>query len=199
MSNEVSGTNVTLAETLHYYNGTDRPFTTFTVVIGVTEPDFLISSNLKAPDSLGPTNQYSLNKTEVATELGASRMVNILYEAYNVSGAMVNQDWIWDQQTGILTGSILTLTRSGQSGTITLDICKTSLWSAPTIFGLSPPIFYSVLVILAAIAVTGVSLLLRKRRKNQEAYRATLEFLSSARQIDIAKGLRSNLSAIHET
>ncbi len=149
----VTGTSVTLSETIHYFNGTDYLFTTFMVNVSVTEPNFLIAAGLDSPDVLAPGSSYQLNSTETQTILGSTRVINHLNEYSDSSGVTFNEAWAWDRASGFLVGVVLSLGRSGDSETVTFAISKTNLWITPTIFGLTPTLFYGIFgVTLASLA-----------------------------------------------
>ena len=157
----VARTNVTLEETIHYLNGTDYLFTTFTVDVNATEPNFLIAAGLNSPDPLAPGSSYNINSTETHSVLGSERAINYLNEYSNDSGVTVNEAWAWDKASGFLVTVILTVRQSGESETFILTISKTNLWTTPTIFGLAPTLFYGMtgFTLTIAAAVIGYKIL----------------------------------------
>ncbi len=162
----VSGTILTISETIHYLNGTDYLFTTFNIDVNATEPNFVIAAGLNSPDELAPGSQYKLNSTEERTILGSSRAINYLNEYSDGSGVTVNEAWAWDKASGFPVAIVLTAGTSSRSETIILTISKTSLWATPTIFGLTPTLFYGITGVTLALAIgVAVFKLLRSRRR----------------------------------
>jgi hypothetical protein len=170
----VSGKEVTLLMTGQLKNGTAMPHSGDTYVHNLetgatneTHSDLksIIAANLNEGDAV-PPGTFSVNKTEIRTYSGVSRVVNILIEDFSTGNATARLTVVYDKASGMALEyeQWWTDPATGIKRAIYYSVTDTNIFEVPHP---SAPIpveaFYALGAVAVAIPVTTVAVL-RKRK-----------------------------------
>lgn len=131
----VSGTTVTLNETLYNTNGSvafrfqfsgDIASPLGMLYLGMN----LIPANLAAGDALSSGSPYVINETVPMTIANSQRSCNHVAIHSNIQSNSVSIDYYWDQVTGILVKEAVSYSGASGSYSTTITMTSTDLFTA---------------------------------------------------------------------
>ena len=151
---KVEGTNIEVAVTSRYSDGTEETVTTnLNLLTGQIADCFIIPANLNEGDTFLEQFEGTITITGVQEETyaGAKRTV--------VKATTTHTEFVWDQTTGFLVDAKSTYPDSSLVTTAN----KTNIWHAQA-FGVDP--FWSIiLVVLAIVVILAIFLRLRGKKR----------------------------------
>lgn len=170
----VSGTTVTLNQTVHFNNGTQIFQSSDTDIQGSNSAgtSFLIASNLKAGDPISPqTPGTTINQTVTGLYAGASRNVNTIDQKGNLPGMEGNYPFeyktYWDQSTGVMVELYINTTDTANSGgyeEISFKATETNLWSTNPLDIIQNNLLYIIAAMAVIIVIVAATIVLRRRK-----------------------------------
>lgn len=175
---DVSGTEVTVATTGAYKNGTATPSTPTTKINVATGSGstgffvFLIGADLKEGDDVIPQQQAGLslkiNGTTTRTYCGAMKSVNYLDISTTIMGQSITAKWYWDKATGVMMETFTSMsitTPSAASMELSLKAVETNMWSADVLGTISSNPIYIIGIVIVVVVVVAAGVFLVRRRK----------------------------------
>lgn len=163
----VSGTTVTLNETIHFNNGTqtsENSSVDVTGSAGMSGVKLLIACNLTRGDSLtSQTNSPTINETTTATYAGASRNVNLAETTSVYDNQTITARIYWDQSTGVMVeiySKSPDYENPGAFTELSVKATETDIWS-PDLLGMSNNLIYIVAGIIVIIGVVAAAIVLK--------------------------------------
>lgn len=169
-----SGKEVTLLKTGQFKNGTGMPYTGDTYVYdletGVTNEThsdlkFIIAANLNQGDAV-PPGTFAVNKTEIRTYMGVSRVVNILIQETSSDFATSRLTVVYDKASGMALECEQWWTEHaiGIQKAVYFSVTDTNIFEASHPAAAIPvEAFYALGAVVVAIPVT-TAVVLRKRK-----------------------------------
>jgi len=179
---EISNTVVTLRETTHFNNGTDKVATISHDVETRSVGLYMIAANLSDGDrifvsgmALGNPSFYRLNYTASRSYDGASRLVNVLslvvITRFFMHPFNLTEEAYWDKTTGFLVEhkqeGFIPQNKNSTLGVWLMRIAETSLWEMPVEARSYWSQFLPLITIGMITAVVVSSVLIEWRRKNK--------------------------------
>jgi len=169
----VSGKEVTLLTTGQLKNGTVLPNAGITIhnletgATNETHSDLksIIPANLNEGDAI-PPGTFVVNKTEIRTYMGVSRVVNVLIENMSTDFATARVTVVYDKASGMALEweNWWTERASGRQAAVYFSVTDTNIFEVPHPPGPIPvEAFYALGAVAVAIPVTTVAVL-RKRK-----------------------------------
>jgi hypothetical protein len=169
----VSGKDVTLLMTGQYLNGTNLPntgTTTYNLETGATNEThsdlkLIMAANLNEGDAVPPGN-FVINRTEIRTYLGVSRVVNVLIEEISSNVTTVTFTVVYDKVSGMAVEweTWWNNHATGRHAALHYSITDTNIFEVPHSATPIPVVaFYALGAVVVAIPLATVAVL--KKRK----------------------------------
>jgi hypothetical protein len=165
----VTGTIVSLNETLHFDNGTQTVQPSGTDVQG-SSGFFLVAANLTVGDPVSPQNpETAINQTVTRMYAGANRNVNMI-DLIISSRSPQEEKIYYDKNTGIMVELYLNQTNPDNPGgyvgyvETSVQATETNLWSANPFDLLQNNLIYIVAGAALIILVLAAATVLRRRK-----------------------------------
>lgn len=163
----VSGTTVTLNETIHFNNGTqtsENSSVDVTGNAGMSGVKLLIACNLTKGDPLtSQANSPTINETTTAMYAGASRNVNMAETTSVYDNQTIATKIYWDQNTGAMVEIYSKSPDYENPGAFTefsVKATETNMWS-PDLLAMSNNLIYIVAGIIVIMGVVAAAIVLK--------------------------------------